>query len=380
MTVNFNSNILNQLVALKPDKATDVDVKFPYFKDWRQNKRNPTLNQLSKVADYFNVPFGYFFINKIQDKEYPIPHYRTISRGQFKPSEELLDVINIVEQRQKWASYMLKKINHNEIPYANSVSIQDSVEETAQKIRDILDVHESWAKFEGFGKWIDAFKYLVDKIENAGVFVVINGVVGNNTFRPLNINEFRGFVLYDELAPFIFINGVDFVSARIFTLIHEFVHILIGKSASFDFVTLQPANNAIEEFCDAVAAEFLVSKNSLLGNIKKFGADYEKLANIYKVSQIVIARRLLDIDKIGYPDFLKYYENFKGYKQEVTKPETPGGDFYNNQPNRISKSFFNLLYLAVNQNQILYRDAFRLSGLSPKSFDTYIERYITKTT
>jgi len=225
---------------------------------------------------------------------------------------------------------------------------------------------------------MDAFKFLVNKIENAGVFVVINGIVGNNTKRPLNVYEFRGFVLYDEYAPFIFVNGLDYVSGKIFTLIHEFVHVLIGKSASFDYSNLQPANNAIEEFCDAVAAEFLVSSDSLIHNFNTIGKDYQKLAYKYKVSRIVIIRRLLDLDKITYNEFLDALEILRSSSTEKTNPEKPGGDFYNNQPNRISRRFFNLLYSAVKQDKILYRDAFRLTGLTPQGYDTYIDKFLTK--
>lgn len=78
-----------------------------------------------------------------------------------------------------------------------------------------------------------------------GVFVVMNGVVNNNNKRKLDVTEFRGFVLHDEYAPFVFINNNDAVSGKIFTLIHEIARILLGKTASFDLRHLQPADDDI---------------------------------------------------------------------------------------------------------------------------------------
>lgn len=379
MQVDFNKNILNQLLVIQPNKAVNIDNKFPQLNDWQQSKKKPTLIQLSGLADYFNIPFGYFFLNKLPIKEYPITHYRTIKRGKFMPSQELLDTIKIIEERQKWATYTLNKMHHETVEFANTVSIEDDIEETAQKIRDILDLHENWAKYENFSIWNDAFKFLVNRVERAGIFVVINGVVGNDTTRLLDLNEFRGFVLYDKFAPFIFINNKDFVTGKIFTLIHEFVHVLIGKSASFDFSNLQPANNAIEEFCDSVTAEFLVSKKSLIQDFARIGKDYQKLAYNYRVSKIVIIRRLLDLDIISYDDFITALNDLKHYRNENNRQtDTDGGNYYNSQPNRISNSFFNLLYSAVKQDKLLYRDAFRLTGLTPKGFDIYSDKFITK--
>jgi Zn-dependent peptidase ImmA (M78 family) len=377
MEVNFNINILNQLLVQYPDKVIAVNKKFPKFNEWQKDIKKPTINQLGDLANYFNIPFGYFFLKEIPVKKYPIRHYRTINKGAFKPSQELMDTIKIIEDRQRWAGEILEEFNNEPLYFANSITVEEDIKEVSQKIRDILGVHENWAKHEDFNTWYDAFKFLVTKVENAGIFVVINGVVGNDTHRKLNVHEFRGFVLYNDFAPFIFINNVDFVSGKIFTLIHEVVHVLLGKSASFDFSDLQPSNDIIEEFCDAVAAEFLVSTNSLIENFKVTGRNYQKLARVFKVSKIVIVRRLLDLGEINYAEFIDALNSFKSAKFEKNS-DANGGDFYNNAPNRISRSFFNLLYSAVRQNKILYRDAFKLAGLTPKTFDGYVDKYINK--
>ena len=62
-----------------------------------------------------------------------------------------------------------------------------------------------------------------------GVLVFIKGYVGGSTRRTLNTTEFRAFTLADDIAPVIFINGRDAIKARIFSLVHEFMHLLLGR-------------------------------------------------------------------------------------------------------------------------------------------------------
>jgi Zn-dependent peptidase ImmA (M78 family) len=99
--------------------------------------------------------------------------------------------------------------------------------------------------------------------EAAGVFVVTNGIVGNNTHRKLDVDEFRGFVLVDDLAPFIFINGADGKAAQMFTLAHELAHVWCGQSGVFDLRDLQPTGDDVEQVCNKIAAEFLAPAGEL---------------------------------------------------------------------------------------------------------------------
>jgi Zn-dependent peptidase ImmA (M78 family) len=87
---------------------------------------------------------------------------------------------------------------------------------------------------------------------------VTNGVVGNDTHRKLDPEEFRGFVLADDYAPLVFINTVDGKAAQMFTLAHELAHVWFAQSAAFDLRDMQPARAPIEQACNRVAAEFLV--------------------------------------------------------------------------------------------------------------------------
>src|SRR5690625_1640536 len=83
-----------------------------------------------------------------------------------------------------------------------------------------------------------------------------NSVVGINVHRRLDRNELRGFAIMADRARVVLINTTDTPQAQIFTLLHEFAHLLLGESGVSD---LSPHNpRKIERACNRLAAEFLV--------------------------------------------------------------------------------------------------------------------------
>ncbi len=362
----YNEKVIEYLKEKFPDKWNRLN--YAKKDEWITKKSLPTYNQLVEISKVFNIPFGYLFLDKIPEKTQPIPHFRTYNNNmESSISEELYDTIMLVKKQQEWIKDILIDWGQERLPYAGIFNIDTDVKLVVDKIKEILVLKSNWA--EERINWSDALKFLIEKIENAGVFVVINGVVGNNTHRKLNVNEFRGFVLYDDIAPFVFINNNDFVSAKIFTLIHELVHILIGQSASFDFRYLQSADAQTEKFCDTCTAEFLVP-TSEIQNISEI--NYDVLAKRFKVSQLVIARRLLDTQKITTEEFLDFYNKYR--ELETKKSKTKSGDFYNTINYRYGKKFLELLHYAVQNNQILYRDCYKLLSLKPSTSEKILKR------
>lgn len=124
------------------------------------------------------------------------------------------------------------------------------------------------------------------------------------------MSEFRGFALVDEYAPLIFINGADFTSAQMFTLIHELVHIWIGEGGVSNFEAMQPLPIEIERYCNAVAAEVLVPRAELTKYwplVRGVANPFAAIARRFKVSTIVAARRALDLDLITRDRFFEFY-------------------------------------------------------------------------
>jgi len=348
---------------------------------WMSGESKPTLRQLTGFTNATYVPFGYMFLAKPPKERIPIPHFRTLNTRSARPSINLMDTLRTVKQRQDWVRDYLIREEHPALKFVNSASLTDTAVEIAGRMRKELNMDDNeTGKNDGKEKresdpdsWESALKNMMDRMQEVGVFVIINGVVGNNTHRRLSVEEFRGFVLVDEHAPFVFINGADAKSAQMFTLAHELAHIWLGASAVFDLYKLDPADDAVELLCNRVAAEFLLPAAKLLRSWDRFAEKpdpYKAAAQYFKVSRIVVARRALDLGMINRDTFLNIFDN--GSKTPAKRSGSgSGGNFYATVNLRIGRRFGRMVVSAVRSGEILYRDAYDLTDLNRSSFEKY---------
>ena len=231
---------------------------------------------------------------------------------------------------------------------------------------------DGWAG--SISSWTGALRVLREAAEGAGALVVVNGVVGNDTHRKLDPAEFRGFVLADDYAPLVFINGSDARSAQMFTLAHELAHLWIGEGGIFDLPEMQSGGDRREVFCNRVAAEFLVPAAELKQfwpKANRKAEPFQAIAKEFKVSPIVAARRALDLGLIDQPRFFDFYRAYQTDERRTAAKAKGGGDFYNNQNVRLGKRFARAVMLAAKEGRLLYREAYSLTGLQGATFDKY---------
>ncbi|MBI4748878.1 MAG: ImmA/IrrE family metallo-endopeptidase [Acidobacteria bacterium] len=348
--------------------------KFPKFLKWESGEENPTLHQLEDLAKKTSTPLGYFFLSEPPEEKLPIQDFRTVTGGEVKrPSPDLLETIQTMQRRQGWMRDYLIEQGEEPLKFVGSSSLDNNPNEVALRIRRVLKLQKGWAQENS--TWEAAFQCLRSETENTGILVIINGIVGNNTHRKLDPNEFRGFVLVDEHAPLVFINGADGKAAQMFTLAHELAHIWIGRGGIFNFEQLQPANEEVEIFCNKVAAELLVPEQELRRHWSKASQHrdpFQFLAKIFKVSPLVIARRSLDLALLNHQKFFDFYQQYL-QDERRQKAQSSGGDFFVLQNGRVGKRFGAAVIQATKEGRLLYRDAYRLTGLHGKTFNQYAQ-------
>ncbi len=378
-TVNVKPKLLQWAIARSRLPKEDVRAKFPRLPEWERGDRDPTLRQLEDFARTTRTPFGYLLLPEPPEEKLPIPDFRT--KGDVpidRPSPDLIDTIYLMQQRQMWMRDYLIDIGQERLPFVGRARRRHGAEAVATDIRKTLGIAKRWAA--AHRTWEDALIFLRGAIDACGILIAVNGVVGSNTHRTLEPGEFRGFVLIDDYAPLIFVNNADFKASQMFTLAHELAHVWRGKSALLNLIHMLPSKeSADEEFCNEVAAEFLVPGSfmrQLWRQASRHPNPIPVIARECKVSGLVAARRALDLGLMSRPEFFAFYECEMSQLavRKENQREQSGGDFYRNAIVRIGKRFGEAVARAVAEGKLLYRDAYRLTGLKGETFDRFARR------
>lgn len=341
--------------------------KFRKLDDWETGTVQPTLKQLEAFARAVHVPIGYLFLTSPPDEPVPIPDFRTVAgRHLTRPSPNLLDTIYVCQERQSWYREYARIERQPEREFVNSVTVDVPAVTVAAEMRQTLDFQVAVRR--ECPTWSDALRLFIQRVDNVGVLVMVNGVVGSNNHRRLDPSEFRGFALADPLAPLVFINGADTKAAQMFTLAHELAHVWLGSTALSNIGARPVQDSRREEiWCNAVAAEFLVPLVELraeLSDGEQVPDSMSRLARSFKVSTLVILRRLLDAQWIDRKTFELHWRRESERLTALNRGSGGGGDFYRTTLARVSRRFARALVESTREGHTLYRDAFRMVGVS----------------
>lgn len=368
--VPVSASVLGWAVRRSGRRRDELEHAFPHLRQWERGEGQPTLKNVEDLARQTRTPLGFFFLHQPPTERLPVPYYRTQDGSAPNgPSPDLLDTVHAMERRQAWMRQFLIEEGASPLPFVDSARITHATKAVAARIRAALGLTAGWA---GCARtWSDAVRTLLEQTDKLGVLTVVNGVVGNNTHRRLDPEEFRGFVLVDTYAPLIFVNGADAKAAQMFTIAHELAHVFFGASAAFNLRAMEPANNGTELACNQVAAEFLVPEDALQEmwpTLRGVDEPWGAVARKFKVSSLVAARRALDVGLIDKAAFWSFYTAH----QARSRPEPAGGgDFYATQTYRIGPRFGAAVVQAAREGRLLYSEAYALTGLAGDTFERY---------
>lgn len=375
--VDVEPELLTWAVERSRLEPEDLYRRFAKLDAWISGDSRPTIKQLEGFARATHTPVGFLLLAEPPDEPLPVPDFRTIrDQAIARPSADLLDTLHDCEQRQDWYRDYALAEGLDPVPFVGSVSTDMDPLAAAERVRDEfafgLDARRDDAS------WSEALRAMSERAEDAGVLVMISGVMGNNTHRPLDPDEFRGFALVDELAPLVFVNGADTKAAQIFTLSHELVHVLLGESALSDARMDRVADIDTERWCNAVAAEVLVPEAELRPRFDPAAdvADQlHTLARLFRVSTLVVLRRAFDAGLVGWDAYREAYEAELARVLEHQGERASGGNFFNTQPVRTSKRFTRAVIASTLEGRTLRRDAFRMLGFKKAAtFDKLRDR------
>lgn len=364
--VAVNPNLLRWARERSGIPQETLVARFKKLRQWENGAAQPTLKQVEAFARAVHVPVGYLFLSEPPEETVPIPDFRTLAAHEVaRPSPNLLDTIYMCQERQSWYRNFARMHGQPELGFVGSASTEASPETVAEEMRERLRF--SLVARRECATWTDALRLFIRRAEEAGVLVMVSGIVMSNSSRRLDPAEFRGFALVDPLAPLVFINGRDTKAAQIFTLAHELAHIWLGASALSNLGVAPRSGFRPEEvWCNAVAAELLVPLTALERDLRQYEPLAEALsrhARTFKVSTLVILRRLLDAGWIDQGHFDVAWEREAERLKALVRGGGGGGNFYNTTLARVSHRFARALVASTLEGHTLYRDAFRMLGV-----------------
>ncbi len=345
--------------------------RFPKLQHWLRGDDRPTLKQLERFAQATHAPFGYFFLPEPPRETVPIPDFRTMGNVFIeRPTPDLLDTIYLCQQRQEWYREYARVTGEPPLAFVGSARRTDDVVAIAERIRTALGF--SIEERRRLATWTEALRRFIEQADALGVLVMVNGVAGSNNRRKLDPAEFRGFALSDPIAPLVFINGADTKAAQMFTLAHELAHLWLGETALSDVgpVTLPP--HEVERWCNAVAAEVLVPLSVFRAALQPRGAlreTLDRLAREFKVSTLVVLRRLYDAGRLTREQLAVEYAAELARLSEIARAS--GGDFYLTTAARVGKRFARAVVTATWEGRSSFTEACRLLGF--KKMETFRE-------
>lgn len=366
---------LNADPALLAGRAgTSLDM----YEKWEKGEKRPTIKQLQKVAKQLRRPVSHFYLKDYPSEAEPRLEMRRVFGGSprkdtFEFAREVQDCI----RRREIALQLHESLNEELAQLPEPFDISEDPEEIGYIVRyGVLEVDDgtqsSWrGSYEALRKWRAV-------LEKVGVLSFqISGV---------ELSEARGFAFAKRPLPIVAFNSKDSVRGRIFTLLHEFAHVLLGMS-TLHSETPFDSRDKTEHWCNRVAAVVLMPRSDLLSlqQIRQRKSprlwkesEVEALANRYKISPSAAIRRLQTFDLIGSENFSVLSERFDSRRSasavQSQSGDSSGGNFYSNRLTKLGSLLPALAFRSFYANQISAGDLSEVMGTKVGNLGNFEEK------
>lgn len=363
MRYEVKRDVLLWAIKESQKSMNDIELKFSKINEWISGDSAPTMKQIESLANFLKIPFGYMFLATPPKTNVMKVEFRSIDNKLPEVSKNLKDTLLQMNRNQSWMSELRQELGWDKLDIIKNFDIKvndrANIVEVAKLAKKLLGIEEEW--YLNYTTNEKAYNYLREKLENAGILVMQNGVVGFDTHRRLELNEFRAFMLYDDYAPLIFVNGTDSTAGKIFSLMHEFVHILYQQD---DIISesSQVEIKANERKINQIASEILIPREVIKAKWielekKEELARIDAISKMLKVSSYAVAVKLSDM-RIVADNIVAVIAS----RSQKIRRSTSGGDFYKNYYAKMSSNFLKSVVSQTESGNLSYTYAFKLLG------------------
>ncbi|GAB5055830.1 ImmA/IrrE family metallo-endopeptidase [Companilactobacillus alimentarius] len=360
------------------EKSLDFLNKKYYLNKWKNpdsESDNPTLKQLQSFSNDTKIPFHYFLSSKIPYEENSFVKYRTVNNNQVIPSRRLIETIHMMESRQEWMrDYLTSQNKEYKFKYSRYIEPESKVSDISLSISHLLDFENL---INNSKQDNDFYKNLKEKISSLGIMIMQNGCVGSNTKRPLDPEEFRAFALYDDVIPLIFIDTKDSYKAKIFSLLHELLHVFLNDNEILN--VKDDGGIEKERWINSITIEILIPYSKIPPIGKDAKKDIIKIAKLRHTSIVATTIRLnnLNIFPQNSKDSLISWakeEQAKGL--ELKKSSAGGGNYYKTLKSRVDPHFAMAVISSESTGNLSINTASSMLGSSVKNYSKTVNELI----
>lgn len=340
-------------------------------KDLESGKRNPTLKQLHTLSEIYKRPIASFFLSKPK-QERPMPKdYRFLPNKTNIFDRKTILAIRRTRSLQNLSKELSLNINYDTKTEIKKAKLTDNSELIASEYRKILNLD-----IEKQGRFRDAYKmlgHLRDVLEDRNILV----------FQfSMPIEDARGFALADETPNIIVINSKDSIEARLFTLMHELAHIILGETViDLPEESLVVRSN-IEAWCNAFSSAFLLPKEVSIDLFNKSKNSLTEtdtlnaLSRKYKVSKAVLLVKMVNLNYISRQEFDSVLARYAPKEAKVEKKEKQAIGMASDQKclSEMGNKFVSLVANNFDKEFITYNDALSFLSIKSRNFDKVLAR------
>lgn len=344
----------------------------------------PSRAVLSKMSKLYRRPLITFYMSAPPKKGDRGEDFRTLPDIDSPDEEAMVDaLLRNIKARQAIVKATIlaedESVEHNFInSLTTKVNVNDAVKEVEKLLKFNLNQFRQQKTVE------DAFNYLRNLAEELGIFVLLIGDLGSH-HTDISVEAFRGFALADTIAPFIVVNDNDAKSAWAFTLLHELVHLLLGRSG----VSGSKAERPIEVFCNDVSSNLLLSDQELekikINNrmdLEKMVSTIGKFSTKIKVSGSLVTYRLHRLEKINFKKWQNVRDELKrlwlesnSLKKQKSKDSESGPNYYVVRCHRLGSALTAFVGRMLDGGAISTTKAGNVLGVKPKNVHGVLDAF-----
>lgn len=353
--------------------ARRLNVRPERIEQWERGDRKPTIRQVQNLARVFHRPLSILFLPSPPELPPLAAEYRRlpgVAVGEESPHLRL--ALRQMMNRREQALALMEEMGRDVQGFAGVASLSESPAQVGARLRALLRVsletQMTWqSAWQAWRAWRAA-------VESLDVLVF--------QFGKVLLEEVRGVCLLDTVLPVVGINGREQVpEAKIFTLMHETVHLMLARGHEELPALREPRVGdqwlVVERFAESSASHALVPESALRSAVQSFMPDrgrwtlqqVRRLSRKFWITPLAMATRLRESGLMSWNGYEDWRAEWSEYLASL--PARSGGIASPSEKalGRVGRSFAQLVLEAMAANRITSVDAARYLDLKFQHFD-----------